>query len=61
MLITLIKLLPEVLPVTLLVTLKSILDVNKTFNKVHAVRGVTFGIKPNEVYGLLGPNSAGKV
>jgi ABC-2 type transport system ATP-binding protein len=33
----------------------------KTFNgTVHAVRGVSFAVRPGEVYGFLGPNGAGK-
>ena len=33
----------------------------KTFNgSVHAVRGVSFAVRPGEIYGFLGPNGAGK-
>jgi len=33
----------------------------KTFNgTVHAVRGVSFAVRPGEIYGFLGPNGAGK-
>jgi len=28
--------------------------------RVHAVRGVTFAVKPGEIFGYLGPNGAGK-
>jgi ABC-2 type transport system ATP-binding protein len=34
--------------------------VKKSFKDVHAVKGVSFGIKPGEFVGLLGPNGAGK-
>ncbi|MBU1536577.1 ABC transporter ATP-binding protein, partial [Myxococcota bacterium] len=32
----------------------------KSFNDVHAVRGVDFHVLPGEIFGLLGPNGAGK-
>ncbi len=36
-------------------------DLVKTFNEtVRAVRGVSFAVRPGEVYGFLGPNGAGK-
>jgi len=40
-----------------------VLDVaglKKSFDDIHAVRGVSFSIDPGETYGLLGPNGAGK-
>ncbi len=40
-----------------------VLDVaglEKSFDDIHAVRGVSFHIDPGETYGLLGPNGAGK-
>lgn len=37
-------------------------DLKKSYNKgqSHAVRGVSFDVKPGEIFGLLGPNGAGK-
>lgn len=35
-------------------------EVNKTFDKVCALSNVEFGLKPNEILGLLGGNGAGK-
>ncbi len=35
-------------------------DLKKNFGVVAALRGVSFGIEPGEVFGYLGPNGAGK-
>ncbi len=36
-------------------------ELTKTYNgTVRAVRGVSFAVRPGEVYGFLGPNGAGK-
>ena len=35
-------------------------DLVKTYGEVEAVRGVSFGVAPGEVFGFLGPNGAGK-
>ena len=32
----------------------------KKYNKMEAVKGISFSIKQGEIYGLLGPNGAGK-
>lgn len=35
-------------------------SIHKSFGKVHAVRGVSFGAPDGKITGLLGPNGAGK-
>ena len=35
-------------------------NIHKDFGKVHALRGVDFEVRPNEVIGLIGDNGAGK-
>ena len=38
----------------------SVHDLKKSYDDVHAVKGIDFEIQPGEVFGLLGPNGAGK-
>uniref|UniRef100_A0A7E4WCV7 ABC transporter domain-containing protein n=1 Tax=Panagrellus redivivus TaxID=6233 RepID=A0A7E4WCV7_PANRE len=38
----------------------SVRDISKSFGNFHALRGVTFGVNPNDCFGLLGVNGAGK-
>jgi branched-chain amino acid transport system ATP-binding protein len=35
-------------------------DVHKNFGGMHALNGVTFSVRDNELIGLIGPNGAGK-
>lgn len=35
-------------------------DVHKRYGRIHAVRGVSFEVKPGSIVGILGPNGAGK-
>ena len=35
-------------------------DVRKSFDKVEAVRGISFEVRPGDVLGIVGPNGAGK-
>ena len=35
-------------------------NVDKSFGRVHALRGINFEVRPGEVIGLLGDNGAGK-
>ncbi len=35
-------------------------NLSKDFDKIHAVRGVSFDIQQGEIFSLLGPNGAGK-
>jgi ABC-2 type transport system ATP-binding protein len=35
-------------------------EIRKSYGRVEAVRGISFGVEPGEVVGLLGPNGAGK-
>src|SRR5262245_44025003 len=35
-------------------------DLRKAYGEVEAVRGLTFDVRPGEVFGLIGPDGAGK-
>lgn len=35
-------------------------NISKRYGKVEALRGVSFAVKPGELFGLIGPDGAGK-
>jgi len=37
-----------------------VVDLRKNYGAVEAVRGLTFDVRPGEVFGLIGPDGAGK-
>jgi drug efflux transport system ATP-binding protein len=37
-----------------------LVDLRKNYGEVEAVRGLTFDVRPGEVFGLIGPDGAGK-
>ena len=41
-------------------TLLEIVNLNKSFRGLHAVRNVSFEVSKREIVGLIGPNGAGK-
>ncbi len=40
--------------------LVSVSDFSKSYGSVHAVRGLSFDVHPGELFGLIGPDGAGK-
>ncbi|WP_299054301.1 ABC transporter ATP-binding protein [uncultured Polaribacter sp.] len=38
----------------------SIVNVSKSYNKVNALKNISFDVKPGELFGLIGPDGAGK-
>lgn len=40
--------------------LLSVSDFSKSYGDVHAVRGLSFDVRPGELFGLIGPDGAGK-
>lgn len=38
----------------------SVRDLRKTYETVEAVKGISFDIMPGEIFGLIGPDGAGK-
>src|SRR5262245_59359433 len=37
-----------------------VVDLTKDYGSIHAVRGISFGIPEGEIFGLIGPDGAGK-
>lgn len=35
-------------------------ELHKSFGDIHAVAGVSFRVEPGEIFGLIGPDGAGK-
>ena len=38
----------------------SVNHISKSYKKVKALQDISFEIKPNELFGLIGPDGAGK-
>jgi len=38
----------------------SVRDLRKSYGRTDALRGITFEVRPGEIFGFLGPNGAGK-
>ncbi len=37
-----------------------IIDLKKSYGSIEALKGISFDVKPNEIFALIGPNGAGK-
>src|SRR5262245_46196419 len=51
---------PADVPQTTTGTALRVVDLRKNYGEVEAVRGLTFDVRPGEVFGLIGPDGAGK-
>src|SRR5499426_3861014 len=51
---------PADVPATTTGAALRVVDLHKNYGEVEAVRGVTFDVRPGEVFGLIGPDGAGK-
>jgi ABC-2 type transport system ATP-binding protein len=51
---------PADVPATTTGAALHIVDLRKNYGEVEAVRGLTFDVRPGEVFGLIGPDGAGK-
>jgi len=51
---------PPDVPATTTGAALRVVDLRRNFGEVEAVRGLTFAVRPGEVFGLIGPDGAGK-
>src|SRR5262245_29295893 len=51
---------PADVPATTTGAALRVVDLRRNFGEVEAVRGLTFAVRPGEVFGLIGPDGAGK-
>ena len=38
----------------------SVTDLHKSYGSVHALKGISFNVEEGEIYGVVGPDGAGK-